>query len=124
MATALLTHPDCVAHEMGAGHPESPQRLRAILAALQSSGVAAKLHALEAPEATREQLTLVHAQEHIDNVFEVAPSFSYAYLDPDTSMNSRSLSASLRAAGRLRGHFRLGCNVVYPAGRCRAGHTR
>ena len=101
MATALLTHPDCVAHEMGSGHPESPQRLRAILAALQSSGLAAKLEVLEAPEATRGQLARVHAQEHIDNVFEVAPSSSYAYLDPDTSMNSRSLSASLRAAGAL-----------------------
>ncbi|HSS27790.1 MAG TPA: histone deacetylase family protein, partial [Usitatibacter sp.] len=33
MATALITHPDCVRHEMGAGHPESPARLKAILAA-------------------------------------------------------------------------------------------
>ena len=33
MATALFTHPDCTLHEMGSGHPESPQRLKAILAA-------------------------------------------------------------------------------------------
>jgi acetoin utilization deacetylase AcuC-like enzyme len=101
LATAFLTHPDCVAHEMGSGHPESPQRLRAILAALQSSGLGAKLSLLEAPEATREQLERVHSREHIENVFETAPGSGYAYLDPDTSMNASSLSASLRAAGAL-----------------------
>jgi acetoin utilization deacetylase AcuC-like enzyme len=101
LATALLTHPDCIAHEMGSGHPESPQRLRAILGALQSSGLEAKLTVIQAPEATREQLERVHTREHIDNVFEVAPDSSYAYLDPDTSMNSRSLSASLHGAGAL-----------------------
>src|SRR5687767_12910874 len=55
-ATALLTHPDCVRHEMGAGHPESPQRLRAILEALEASGLSTALTAHEAPEATRAQL--------------------------------------------------------------------
>ena len=86
---------------MGSGHPESPQRLRAILAALQSSGLASKVSLLEAPEATREQLARVHSPQHIDNVFRSAPASGYAYLDPDTSMNSNSLSASLRAAGAL-----------------------
>jgi acetoin utilization deacetylase AcuC-like enzyme len=36
MTTAILTHPDCAQHEMGEGHPESPMRLKAILAALES----------------------------------------------------------------------------------------
>ncbi|MGZ5106686.1 MAG: histone deacetylase family protein, partial [Usitatibacter sp.] len=60
MATALFTHPDCVRHEMGAGHPESPQRLKAIMAALESSGLASRLILREAPEATREHLERVH----------------------------------------------------------------
>ena len=34
VATALFTHPDCVQHEMGEGHPESPLRLKAVLKAL------------------------------------------------------------------------------------------
>ncbi|HEX6635940.1 MAG TPA: histone deacetylase family protein [Usitatibacter sp.] len=101
MATVLLTHPDCVLHEMGAGHPESPQRLRSVLAALESSGLARALDLREAPAATREQLERVHERDHVDLIFESAPASGYAYLDPDTSMNARSLSAALHAAGAL-----------------------
>ena len=101
MATAILTHPDCVRHEMGAGHPESPMRLQAILAALESSGLAAKLSMHEAPPAERDHLERVHHAEHVDMVFAAAPERGYAYLDPDTSMNPKSLSAALRAAGAV-----------------------
>jgi acetoin utilization deacetylase AcuC-like enzyme len=101
MTAALLTHPDCVLHEMGAHHPESPERLRAVLAAIQASGLAGSLHLLEAREATREHLLLVHTAEHVDLIFESAPQSSYAYIDPDTSMNPSSLSAALRAAGAV-----------------------
>ena len=101
MRTILLTHPDCALHEMGAGHPESPQRLKAILAAIERAGLAAGLDRREAPEATREQLERVHTREHVDFIFDSAPEKGYAYLDPDTSMNARSLSAALRAAGAV-----------------------
>ena len=101
MATAILTHPDCTLHEMGAGHPESPQRLKAILAALASSGLATRLSMHEAPEAKREHLERVHHPEHVDLIFNAAPARGYAYLDPDTSMNPKSLSAALRAAGAV-----------------------
>jgi acetoin utilization deacetylase AcuC-like enzyme len=101
MTTALITHSDCVRHEMGGMHPESPERLRAVLAAIESSGLAPKLVRREAPAATREQLARVHDEEHIDLVFETAPESGYAYLDPDTSMCSHSLSASLHAAGAV-----------------------
>ena len=101
MATALLTHPDCALHEMGAGHPESPQRLKAILAALESSGLAARLKVRDAPQATREHLERVHDAGHVELIFENSPERGYAYLDPDTSMNPRSLSAALHAAGAV-----------------------
>ena len=101
MATALLTHPDCVLHEMGEGHPESPQRLRSVMAAIEASGLAKKLKAVEAPLAEREHLERVHDPEHVELVFSTAPDRGYAYLDPDTSMNPKSLSAALRAAGAV-----------------------
>ena len=101
MATAIFTHPDCVLHEMGPGHPESPMRLKAILAALESSGLAAKLSMHEAPAAAREHLERVHHAEHVDMIFASAPERGYAFLDPDTSMNAKSLSAALRAAGAV-----------------------
>src|SRR5258707_6737237 len=101
MTTALFTHGDCVLHEMGAGHPESPQRLKAILAALESSGLAARLDLREAPEAGREHLERVHDAAHVDLIFQSAPLRGYAYLDPDTSMNAKTLPAALRAAGAV-----------------------
>jgi acetoin utilization deacetylase AcuC-like enzyme len=101
MATAILTHPDCALHEMGEGHPESPQRLKSILAALEASGLAPRLAMHEAPAAQREHLERVHHAEHVDFVFGAAPAQGYAYLDPDTSMNPKSLSAALRAAGAV-----------------------
>jgi acetoin utilization deacetylase AcuC-like enzyme len=101
LSTALLTHPDCVLHEMGEGHPESPHRLKSVMRALESSGLAAKLRMLEAPAAEREHLERVHDPEHVDMVFGAAPERGYAYLDPDTSMNPKSLSAALRAAGAV-----------------------
>jgi acetoin utilization deacetylase AcuC-like enzyme len=101
LTTALLTHPDCVRHEMGAHHPESPERLRAVMAALEASGVLAKVVPYDAPEATREQLARVHHGDHLDLVFESSPANGYAYLDPDTSMNASSLSAALHAAGAV-----------------------
>jgi acetoin utilization deacetylase AcuC-like enzyme len=76
-------------------------RLKAILAALEASGLAAKLDMHEAPAAEREQLERVHDAGHVDLVFDTAPAGGYAYLDPDTSMNPKSLSAALRAAGAV-----------------------
>jgi acetoin utilization deacetylase AcuC-like enzyme len=101
LATALITHPDCVLHEMGDGHPESPQRLRSVLKALEASGLASRLLAREAREARREELERVHSKEYVDAIFAAAPDQGYAFLDPDTSMNTASLSAALHAAGAV-----------------------
>jgi acetoin utilization deacetylase AcuC-like enzyme len=101
LPTALITHPDCALHEMGDGHPECPQRLQSVLHALQESGLARKLTQVEAPLAERAQLERVHEREHVEHVFGAAPEHGYAYLDPDTAMNPKSLSAALRAAGAV-----------------------
>jgi len=101
VSTALFTHPDCTLHEMGAGHPESPQRLKAILAALDASGLMSRLDVREAPLADRGHLERVHDSQHVECIFDAAPQRGYAYLDPDTSMNPKSLDAALRAAGAV-----------------------
>jgi acetoin utilization deacetylase AcuC-like enzyme len=101
MPTALLTHPDCALHEMGEGHPESPARLRSVMAALEAAGLVSRLLLREAPAAAREHLERVHHPELVEQVFCTAPARGYAYLDPDTSMNPKSLSAALRAAGAV-----------------------
>jgi acetoin utilization deacetylase AcuC-like enzyme len=71
------------------------------MAALESSGLAKRLLVREAPAAEREHLERVHHAELVEQVFTTAPSRGYAYLDPDTSMNPKSLSAALRAAGAV-----------------------
>jgi acetoin utilization deacetylase AcuC-like enzyme len=86
---------------MGAHHPECPERLHAVLEAIEAARLTERLDMIEAPEATREQLERIHRSELVDLIFESAPQSGYAYLDPDTSMNPRSLSAALHAAGAV-----------------------
>jgi acetoin utilization deacetylase AcuC-like enzyme len=99
MTTAFITHPDCLKHDMGAGHPEQPARLTAIEDQLIASGIANYLQRYEAPLATDEQLARVHPIEYVRAIREAAPASGTVHLDPDTAMNPHSLSATLRAAG-------------------------
>ena len=99
MSAAFITHPDCLKHEMGAYHPERPQRLAAIEDQLIASGVEAHLERFEAPLATDEQLSRVHPIEYVGAIRDAAPEAGTVHLDPDTAMNPWTLQAALRAAG-------------------------
>jgi acetoin utilization deacetylase AcuC-like enzyme len=99
MTTAYITHPDCLRHEMGSGHPESPARLNAINEQMRASGMMDQLRCLEAPLADAEDLKRVHRAPYVDSIFENAPAEGYVQLDPDTAMNPYSLGAARRAAG-------------------------
>jgi len=97
--TAFITHAECLQHDMGAGHPERPQRLGAIEDQLIASGLEAHLERHEAPLATDAQLARVHPIEYVRAVREAAPQTGMVHLDPDTAMNPHTLQAALRAAG-------------------------
>jgi acetoin utilization deacetylase AcuC-like enzyme len=99
MPTAFVSHPDCLKHDMGRGHPERPERLAAIEDQLIASGLGAHLQRYEAPLATDEQLALAHPIEYVKAIRELAPDAGIVHLDPDTAMNPASLGAALRAAG-------------------------
>ena len=99
MKTAFITHADCLKHEMGAHHPERPQRLSAIEDQLIASGVGQHLTRLDAPLATDEQLARVHPIEYVRAIRDAAPEHGTVHLDPDTAMNPYTLNAALRAAG-------------------------
>ena len=99
MTTAYITHPDCLRHEMGEGHPERPERLAAIDQHMRSSKLLDRLRCLEAPVAEPDDLKRVHAARYVDIIFENAPTEGYVQLDPDTLMNPYSLAAARRAAG-------------------------
>ena len=101
MSTAFITHPACKLHDMGAGHPESPQRLAAIKDRLIASGLDNLLKHHEAPLITREALLRVHRESYLDEIEAKAPNQGMVQLDPDTSMNPYSLEAARRAAGAV-----------------------
>ncbi len=99
--TALITHPVCLQHEMGPNHPESPARLRAVLAHLASAGLTSQMEMVEAPMASEASLCATHLPDYVARIFAAAPLDDYAYLDPDTSMNTYTLDAARRAAGAV-----------------------
>jgi acetoin utilization deacetylase AcuC-like enzyme len=100
MTTLLLTHPACIEHSAGLHHPESPERLKAVLEALEAPSFAA-LRREEAPLASDAQLARVHPQGYIDRIVELAPSEGLVRLDADTAMSPASLDAARRAAGAV-----------------------
>jgi len=99
LTTAFITHPDCLRHEMGADHPESPDRLRVIQDQLIAAGVYDWLQVYDAPLANREQLARAHAADYIRRIEALAPADGLVALDPDTAMNPHSWTAARRAAG-------------------------
>src|SRR5260370_11073506 len=99
MRTALVTHADCLRHDMGAQHPEQPARLTAIDDQLIASGIGQHLARYEAPLATDEQLARVHPLEYVRAIREAAPESGRVHLDPDTAMNPVKLEVALRPGG-------------------------
>src|SRR5579883_3157936 len=101
MPTLLYTHPACIRHDTGPHHPERPDRLRAILAALETEAFAL-LERREAPRADRAQLARVHPEVFLDWVLENIPKEEgWVGLDADTIVCPESGEAALRAAGAV-----------------------
>ncbi len=97
--TGLVYHPAYLEHDMGAGHPESPNRLRAIVQRLEESGIAARLVRIEPRKAEDEWITQVHAPNYLASLNRQAPTSGRVALDPDTSMSPGTLQAAYLAAG-------------------------
>ena len=100
MTTFLYTHPACLDHDPGRHHPESPARLRAVLAALDDPEFA-RLERSEAPEAAREDLLRVHPRRHVDGILGTVPETGHIAIDADTVLSPASGEAALRAAGAV-----------------------
>src|SRR5436305_9065215 len=100
MTTFLLTHPACLDHDPGRHHPESPARLRAVLAALDDPEFA-RLERCEAPEAAREDLLRVHPRRHVEGILAAVPKTGHVGIDADTVLSPASGEAALRAAGAV-----------------------
>ena len=97
--TGLVYHPAYLEHDMGAGHPESPNRLRAIMQQLERSGTVARVTNIEPRKAEDEWITQIHSPSYVSTLKTHQPLSGRVSLDPDTSMSPGSLSAAYLAAG-------------------------
>ena len=98
MTTLLVTHAACSAHDMGEGHPERAQRLRAVDQALEHE----MFHLLvreSAPRAATAALMRVHPSDYIAAIEQASPSQGRIQLDADTAMSPGTWEAALRSAG-------------------------
>jgi acetoin utilization deacetylase AcuC-like enzyme len=102
MTTLLVTHSCFVHHDTGYGHPERPERMRAIDQAL-SHDLFKPLRRVEAPlrDDVEERITLAHPQQYLDTIKAARPTKAneLVRLDPDTVMSVGSWEAALRAVG-------------------------
>src|SRR5882724_11980576 len=100
MTTLLYTHPACLEHEPGRHHPESPARLRAVLAALDDPEFS-RLERREAPEAALDDLLRVHSRRHVGHILGAVPKLGHVGIDADTILSPASGTAALRAVGAV-----------------------
>jgi acetoin utilization deacetylase AcuC-like enzyme len=123
-AVGLVLDPGFEAHETGPGHPERPERLRAIRQALEKAGLLARMVRIEPEEADDALLALVHDPGHIETV-EAACRRGVRLLDAvDTAVSAQSARVARRAAGSVaalaravaRGSLSRGFAAVRPPG--------
>jgi len=98
MSTLLITHPACLEHKTPPGHPERPDRLRAIEEALADERFQS-LARVEASRAPLETIALVHPMQYVEAIRDASPKEGLVQLDADTSMSPGSFEAALRCAG-------------------------
>lgn len=94
----VISHPSSLEHDAGRGHPESPDRIRAVRRELEAGPLAARVTWVEAPPADRAALERVHTRAYLDHLAAVAERGG-GRLDPDTVMSAASLRAAVHAAG-------------------------
>jgi acetoin utilization deacetylase AcuC-like enzyme len=103
MVTAIYSHPDCRLHDMGAQHPECPQRLDAISDYLLATGLQDALELREAPIVATADLFRAHESLYVselkDLLEQVVASGESRHIDPDTVIGPGTWRAALRAAG-------------------------
>jgi acetoin utilization deacetylase AcuC-like enzyme len=98
MTTRLYTHPIYLEHVTAPGHPERPDRLKAIARALEAEAFA-DLDRKEAPLAELAAVELAHPIEYVERIRAAVPDTGIVRIDADTSMSPKSFEAALTAVG-------------------------
>ncbi len=98
MSTLLLSHPVCIEHAPPEGHPERPDRLRAVNRILEHDAFDDLIRE-EAPLGNRDDILRAHLEDHVHKIEQSIPDSGQEPLDPDTWVGPKSLQAALRAVG-------------------------
>jgi acetoin utilization deacetylase AcuC-like enzyme len=98
VSTLLISHPAFLDHDMGAGHPERPDRARAVTRVLEKESFRGLVR-MEAPLGVADQVLLAHPREHLEGLEAHAPESGLAYIDADTCMGPGTMAAALRGVG-------------------------
>ena len=98
MSTLLLTHPVCIEHEPPSGHPERPDRLKAVNAVLRHE-VFAALKREDAPMGARDDVVRAHEESYVEMIEASSPEEGREPLDADTWMSPKSLEAAYACVG-------------------------
>lgn len=98
MSTLLISHSSFADHLVPAGHPERPERMRAVEQALEAEAFQALLRE-EAPLASPEVAKLAHPARFVDALESARPREGMVRIDGDTVMSPGTWEAVLRALG-------------------------
>jgi acetoin utilization deacetylase AcuC-like enzyme len=98
MSTLYIGHPACLDHQTPFGHPERPDRIRAIERALEKERFTSLVRE-QAPMAEMDSLALAHPEEYIRNLRDISPREGLVRIDEDTVMSPGTYEAALRGAG-------------------------
>jgi acetoin utilization deacetylase AcuC-like enzyme len=92
VTTLFLSHSSYLDHDTGPGHPERPDRIRAIIEALEHERFAILVRA-DAPGVDRAAILRVHPARYVDAIEAATPKRGRVHLDSDTVMSAKSFVA-------------------------------
>ena len=93
----IIKHHDALRHIVPEGHPERPERWRAVNEMIEAEF--SHHQTIEAQTATHSQLGAVHHEAYLSSLFDHEPETGLMAIDGDTFLSPQSLQAASRAAG-------------------------
>ena len=98
MSTRYFHHSIFSEHLTGPGHPERPDRMKAVAAALENETFQ-HLDRVEPPEGALESIYRCHPEDHVRRIATTIPDDGMVRIDGDTVVSPKSFTAALHAVG-------------------------
>ncbi|WP_417412090.1 histone deacetylase family protein [Hoeflea sp.] len=98
MTTFYYSNPICLEHLVPAGHPERPDRMKALEAVFEHEHFNTLVRHL-APEAAAETVLLAHPESYLEKIRAAIPETGFARIDSDTTASPRSMESALISVG-------------------------